>query len=230
MNCERAILHYLSKAFAPDYLSNWVLAAIAFVTAIVAIWTLLSIKEQVKSGRDAAEAARLNAQAVINIERPWIDVRVTKEFIGPTEQFEVGNEYFSISLENRGRTAAEITAHSFIPEIFVVAHDSEMPVRPDDSYTVKRTTPWIIVAGGHSEAQGFSFTSVEIEDRCQKQFGRGPTDNDRIYVFGTVRYRDLIADAKTADRETHWCYLCSYRPNGQSYVIRSGPEGYNSFS
>lgn len=91
-------MHYLQQAFAPEYLSHWVRAFFAIITAAAAVLTLPSINEQVKSGRGAAEAALLNAKALITLERPWLVVQIEKGDSNPT--------VYRVSAIDRGKTPA----------------------------------------------------------------------------------------------------------------------------
>lgn len=121
------IMHYLQQAFAPEYFSNWVLTLFAVITAIVAIRTLRSINEQAKSGREAAEAALLNAQAVINIERPWIFATVKKGNAQPTDENPEGAVQFKVHIENKGRTPAEIISYTDMPDVILGWDEREIP-------------------------------------------------------------------------------------------------------
>jgi hypothetical protein len=71
------------------------------ITAWAIILTLIVIAEQTSQTRVAAEAALLNAKAVINAERPWIMVSV-KSPPGP-----MGG--FTVYARNKGRTPAMVT-------------------------------------------------------------------------------------------------------------------------
>lgn len=61
-----------AEAFWPATFSNWALVIVGTIAGGLAWRTLNQIKDQARSGRDAATAALLNAQAVINAERAWI--------------------------------------------------------------------------------------------------------------------------------------------------------------
>ena len=55
--------------------SNWAIVLVGLGAAVVALRTLSQIREQAVQTRKAADAATLNAQAIINFERPWITIR-----------------------------------------------------------------------------------------------------------------------------------------------------------
>ena len=67
------------------------------------ILTLIAIAWQSIETRDAAKGAFLNAQAVINAERPWIVV-IVEPVVGP-----MGG--FNVNIKNKGRTPAIIRGH-----------------------------------------------------------------------------------------------------------------------
>ena len=56
----------------PENLSNIALVIVGIADIVVAICTVKDIQEQTINTETAAKAARLNAQAVINAERPWL--------------------------------------------------------------------------------------------------------------------------------------------------------------
>src|ERR1039458_9853095 len=90
---------YWEEAFGPASLPNWALVVVGGIASFLAWSTLKTIKDQASSGRDAANAALLNAQAVINSERPWISISV--ESPEPNK--------FVYKATNVGRTPANIT-------------------------------------------------------------------------------------------------------------------------
>lgn len=90
---------YLKKATGPEYFAAWILVIAAGIGLGVTWLT--------------AKAALLNAQAVINSERPWIEIDLGEP--EPEESDENGDSYsqhstprYSIQIENRGRTVAHI--------------------------------------------------------------------------------------------------------------------------
>jgi hypothetical protein len=54
--------------------STWALVGVGIVAAYLALRTLSDIQKQTKNTKIAADAALLNAQAVINAERAWVIV------------------------------------------------------------------------------------------------------------------------------------------------------------
>jgi len=76
---------------------------------IVAICTLRTLEKQAEAAKISADAAKLNAQAVINSERAWIEIDLgAPEPEEPDENGDDDYSRYSIQVENRGRTVAHI--------------------------------------------------------------------------------------------------------------------------
>jgi hypothetical protein len=97
--------------------SNWAIVLVGLGAAVVALRTLSQISEQAVQTRNAADAATLNAQAIINFERPWITIRA--ECIG----FRI-----TVAAVNEGRTPAEVTLH--VGKQCVILAEESLPVQP----------------------------------------------------------------------------------------------------
>ena len=101
---------------------EWVISAITFLYVVVSFFTFLVIKrqadaaqeqiraneqqfrQQLKVAQGAADAAKLNAQAVINAERARIIAELER----------VGSSHdYSFRVTNWGRTPAIVTSHGF---------------------------------------------------------------------------------------------------------------------
>ncbi len=71
-----------NKRDAFDYITLAVEIILAVITGggVIAAWRgLPEFKRQAEAAKDAAEAAKLNAQAVMNAERAWIVIEVERE-------------------------------------------------------------------------------------------------------------------------------------------------------
>jgi hypothetical protein len=66
-----AVFCYLKQAFAPVFLSNWVLAALGITGAIVAICTLRTLVRQTNAAMIAANAAKTGADTSRMAERAY---------------------------------------------------------------------------------------------------------------------------------------------------------------
>jgi hypothetical protein len=98
---------YLQRAFAPESLVNWLLFGVGALGVGFAWKTLRTLVKQTEATKIAADAALLNAKAILKSERPWV--------IGIVEEgtFELGryNEVpkFWLGIRNTGRTAGKLT-------------------------------------------------------------------------------------------------------------------------
>jgi hypothetical protein len=175
------------------------------ITAWAIILTLIAIAEQTAQTRVAAEAALLNAKAVINAERPWIMVSV-KSPPGP-----MGG--FTVYARNKGRTPAMVTEARI--GCVAVKNVSELP--PKAVFPIANPIQnKIIIPGGAAHVIWFDqrlFKAVLKDSLPQFSW------DGQIFVFGKVLYRDLANPDKTVIHETRWIGL--YQPP-------VGDEGGNS--
>src|SRR5271157_3903284 len=81
--------------------TDWVLAVTTTAYVVVTVFILLAIKRESRIAKEAADAAKLNAQAVINSERPLILVNI--------EMRSADSSVRIIGL-NKGKTTACITS------------------------------------------------------------------------------------------------------------------------
>jgi hypothetical protein len=118
------------KWHTPIERPEWWLALVAAITAYV-IWLqaremarATSVrKEQTQASKVAADAALLNAQAVINAERPWLVVSVDPDKGNP--------ELFRFGCLNQGRTPAKVISVSV--KACFVKDQYALPIPPDYS-------------------------------------------------------------------------------------------------
>jgi hypothetical protein len=178
----------------PEGITTWAIIATGFILA----W-------QSSETRVAAKGAFLNAQAVINAERPWVLVSV-KSPPGP-----MGG--FTVHVRNKGRTPAMITEARM--GCVAAKNVSELPLKavfPIENLIRNR----IIIPSGTAHITWFDqqlFKTV-LQDNIPQFSWDG-----QIFVFGKVLYRDLANPDKTVIHETRWIGL--YQPP-------VGDEGGNS--
>jgi hypothetical protein len=189
-----------------DYLyilANLLLTAATFVIAIYAV-------VQASGAKASAKAALLNAQALINSERPWLFMTTNKPEINPRKN------WFHISVVNRGRTPAEVT---FYLGEFVFADPDSLS-----------DTPTYRLAGhefAHKKYLSPVDPPLEVYDfDCQmiiddEQWRINTRDRKRLIIFGHVLYRDLIT---RDDHETRFCYLMS-PVEGIGLSLEAHPNG-----
>jgi hypothetical protein len=93
---------YLCRLFAPENVPSIALVLVGIAGIITAIYTLRTIRQQTRSTEKSAKAALLNAQAVINAERAWLDIDLL-----PVRPGESGLYCFRVW--NHGKTPGFVT-------------------------------------------------------------------------------------------------------------------------
>lgn len=142
------------------------------------------------AAQSSAEAAKLNAQAIINSERPWLLI-VIKPVMGP-----MGG--FNVHVRNRGRTPAMITAAHIGCE--AVKSISGLPNEP--RYTSRNLVQDRIVMPDGA-ARIIWFDSGTLHRMLDGRFPQFSWEGE-VYIFGTVLYRDLLNPSPTELHETRW--------------------------
>jgi len=183
--------------------------------------TLLTIKAQTKAtedaataARDSAEAALLNAKALINSERPWLLMKIEPFF---------GNEEFpTVVAKNCGRTPAKIVFFSdAIPRL-----RADMPLTPEYGELKAHVTPYILLPDEKMEVSAISEASIKELCGTYEVFGRIEQGKEQAYIFGAIYYQDLLNPPEAALHETRWC--CRYFPTSPVKLLMIGPKDYNS--
>jgi hypothetical protein len=206
--------------------ANLVLVLLGYAGIMMAVSLLKKIDRQTGYAEVAAEAAAtsaqaalLNAQAFIQAERPWILITVE-----PSRSTE---NSFSVVATNRGRTPARII--ETMEQTMIAVKESHLPIPPEYDNQERSTTPApIILLPGEFTTIG-TFCRNDVKGLCdsEERFKRIETWEEKIYLYGQVLYRDLIAPADSQARETNWC--CWYIHGRQnSGLVLAGPPEYNS--
>jgi hypothetical protein len=203
-----------------------VLVILGYAGIMMALSTLKKIDRQTGYAEAAAEAAAasaqaslLNAQAVINAERPWILISVE-----PSRSME---NSFTIMATNRGRTPARIIES--LERTKITIDEKRLPRTPVYA-NEPRSAPFapIILLPGESTAIK-AFCRDDVKGLCdsEERFKRIETWEEKVFFYGKVIYRDLISPADSEDHETNWC--CWYIHGRQnSGLVIAGSLEYNS--
>ncbi len=159
---------------------------------------------QAEAAKDAAEAAFLNAQAVINSERPWVVV---------TTHPDKERRLFMFKAKNHGRTPAKIISeeigHEFAadpmnlpsPPNYKPAPIPHNLLAPEVRFPIYRIEPawWII--------------------------NQRPSPGEQLVVFGRILYFDLVKGKEKREvHETRWCLV--YVAEERRFV-QGGPDEYH---
>ncbi|MGA3010155.1 MAG: hypothetical protein ABSD72_07815 [Terracidiphilus sp.] len=203
-----------------------VLAVLGWGGILLALSLLKKIDRQTSYAETAAEAAAasaqaalLNAQALVHSERPWVLMTV--------EPSRSAENSFIVMATNRGRTPARIVATTNASKI--VIDEKRLPKAPE--YKEKKTdtpvTPIILLPGESTPIEPFSRADVRGLCDSEERFRRIETWEERVFLYGKVTYRDLIAPPDSQMHETNWC--CWYIHGRQnSGLVIAGPPEYNS--
>jgi hypothetical protein len=168
----------------PDGVTGWALLLTLFVIAWQSVET-----------RDAARAGLLNAQAVINAERPWMLVSVK------SSPGEIGG--FDVHVRNKGRTPAMVIEARM--GCVAVKNVSDLPlpaIFPMDNPIKNK----VIIPGGTAHIMWFdeSLFKAILKDKLPRS-----SSAKQIFVHGRVLYRSLANPNKSVVHETRW--ICEYQ-------------------
>lgn len=189
---------YFQRLVSPQNLPSIGLFFAGLAGIVVGVLTLLILCIQTAATKSAAEAAKLNAQAFINSERPWIVVSV-----------EPGGPYHLVLKgKNVGRTPAKLI--SIHGELVPMRHDEQLPGIP--VYGEGRPLHlYPILFPPESSRTLCEFFSNAFPDKWKEDIEKGLT---RVYLIGKVVYSDALpsVDALKIPHETRWCYLLAGTP------------------
>jgi len=210
-----------------------VLAIVGYVGIMLAVSLLKKIDRQTGYAEAAAEtaantaqaaasiaqAALLNVQAVMNSERPWILVTV--------EPSRSSENSFTVVATNRGRTPAQILATAERTRIAI--DENHLPRTPEyrNEKPGASRVPIILVPGESVAIKPFSRDDVKGLCDSEERFKRIEIWEEKVFLYGRIIYRDLIASVDDQEHETNWC--CWYIHGRQnSGLVIAGSSEYNS--
>jgi hypothetical protein len=171
-----------------------------------------------ETASNSAQAALLHAQSIIGAERPWLLISAE-----PAQHKE---NSFTVMATNRGRSPAAIVATA--EQIRIVVDETHLPVAPayEKKEPVAPLVPIILLPG---ESAGIKpFSREDLRGICQSDevFKRVEDWEERVFLYGKVIYRDLVAPDDTKVHETNWC--CWYiHGRLKSGLVIAGPREYN---
>jgi hypothetical protein len=205
--------------------ANLVLVILGYAGIMLALSTLKKIERYTKAGEltaaaayESSQAAMWNAQAVINSERPWLLITVEPSLTAENR--------FTVKCKNRGRTPARIVAST--DEIRIAVDESHLPKTPEygDKEPSAPLDPIILLPGESTGLKQFSRDDVKGICGSEEKFKQIETWEERIFIYGKVIYRDLIAPPEKQTHETNWCCWFIHGRQKSGLVI-AGPPEYN---
>jgi hypothetical protein len=200
-----------------------VLAVVGYAGIVMAFSMLSIVERQTRSteitaaaAAVGAQAALLNAQAIIDSERPWI--LITVELTPRIENS------FAVMATNRGRTPALIVATS--EGIKFAVDETYLPAVPEYGEASAPRIPIILLSGESTAIKTFSRDEGRRICESEERFKRVANWEEKAFIYGKVVYRDLIAPSDKQIHETTWC--CWYIHGRQkSGLVLAGPPDYN---
>jgi hypothetical protein len=209
----------------------WDKTYIVLTAALVAIgcFTFIAIWIQAIETRKAAQAALLNAQSLINAERPWIvpipllehPPRVT--FVGGYEpsKHEPNPFSFGMTFKNFGRTPARIVSVIDIP--LTLKPGESLPDIPNYAANPSPTFRGdrMLVPDDRWNHGGGEITAILTTE----QFAAVDTGKQTFVYFGRIEYRDFLRPEVL--HESRFCYF--YRSELGEFVP-DGPPEYNKYA
>jgi len=223
--------------------AEWWLVYVGIAQAIALIFTLCVIWYQAKKTaeatqamrdslplqKSAAEAALLNAQAVIYTERPWLILEQlkTKPGIGdlsfvfddfpPTDRYKHTDCLFYI--KNYGRTPAIVIAQK---EELQMGNHGLRPPNPTFFDNPELVAPYVFPQA--ISRPKLATLALKISLNTKTLIDAGATF---VWLCGYVRYRDSVPQDAVVEYETRFCYV--YQSRGEVFWA-VGPAEYNRTS
>jgi type II secretory pathway pseudopilin PulG len=194
----------------------WVLVIVGIVGAWIAIRTLTNIDRQTKAAEVSAEAARLNAQALIDAERAWIFVTISPLPGLPEESDRVEALFVMPTIKDYGRTPARIK------KIWAKKQQFTNPVPPEPDYEIADSVELdeiVLPPQVAIQPLRLSFSGSDFKQAREDS-------NLSLCIYGYVDYSDLA----NRPRQTRFCYIyqvqAGFNPLPSGFYI-GGPSAYN---
>ncbi|HLY40704.1 MAG TPA: hypothetical protein VKR52_05790 [Terracidiphilus sp.] len=208
------------ELLAPANIPNWILAIIGVLGVRVALITLRKLERQTKGTEDAAEAALLNAKAVINAERGRILFEIEKRL----DEHVRGIGIFTILAVNYGRSPVEIVGYT-PPTEDVVKLSIDLPIPPQYQPEIIATKRYLTPGERYRVAEAHPSTWNAAAVRFAMKSGVSVNEQARI-VYGQMRYIDGVSPEIRISRYCLRLEREPFRVAGGS-LVPFGPEDYN---
>lgn len=202
-----------------------VLALVGYAGVMLAVSTLRKIERQTalaesaaSAALESARAALLHAQAIIDSERPWLLITVE-----PSLHIE---NSFNVMATNRGRTPATIVATS--EQVKIAIDERRLPTVPEyrKQDADAPIMPIVLLPGESTPIMPFRRDDLKGVCESEEMLKKVENWEQKVFLYGKVIYRDLIAPIENQLHETTWC--CWYIHGRQkSGLVKAGPPSYN---
>lgn len=169
-------------------------------------------QENAAAAKASADAAFLNAKAVLNTERPWIVVKPRKS----------SANVFTFEAVNQGRTPAQIIAQSF--RWVVALSEVDLEEKSPEYSRAILAYPKFLVPSGVPQDCAYWDVELILQNIPEEQEVRGGMR--RIVGYGRVQYYDFL-NRTEPPHETRYCYW--WNPTDEELMV-GGPDGYNLYT
>jgi hypothetical protein len=224
------------KSPSGDTAPEWALVVVGIITFIIIGLQTRATANAAKTMRDslplqksAAKAALLNAQAIINSERPWVMVQVKEVPIEDVEHYHgnlFGKNGFQLTIFNYGKTPAHLLDFKELRFDVLEHPDEDMPIPPQygaSSPTKRFLAPTDSLPIGHP----FHPHNVRLRIMAER-LQKGETTQGDLVVYGLIEYSDGVS---TSTFRTAFCYRHDHAPASiTGSLVPCGPREYNDYT
>jgi hypothetical protein len=184
------------------------LTIVGIVGTAIGVKTLGILKDHADHFYKLAEATSLNAKALINSERPWVDVI----------PIEVGPGEWRFEATNHGRTPAEIVSTCCRFEIKLIDGLTEPPLYKDRAEPYKR-----FIFPRESPPVPVGTMPITMMLAACPQESDVLSGAQTFVIVGRVVYYDVL-NRIGPPHETRYCYGWNFRDNS---LFSMGPSEYH---
>jgi hypothetical protein len=198
--------------------AEWALVVVGIATAIVVGW-------QSFETRKAAQAALLNAQAVINAERPWVMVQIKEDQVERGEGvFDMRS--FQFTIFNYGKSPAHVITCKGPKIEFHDDPDKGLPIQPDYG-----TWDWERRFLAPRDSLPIGKTIYPSKMRMETHsaaIAKGEPVKEELVVYGLIEYTDGVSGKSY---RTAFCYRHEKMPPSSmgGRMVICGPSVYNEY-
>ena len=190
-------------------LANYLLVIAGIGGIVVAALTLKKIERQSKAGEDAANAALLNAQALINAERPWLIVEAS------------GFPYIALKMVNKGRTPAQLIWYSNVPSVSnrLITDPMGAPHYGAHYDEVGMQIMNIPMVFPDANIPAGEYDVTAIQQLAPEQWEEIRVMKRLLYIYSAIKYKGPLSDDIYV---TKYCFRV-----GSNGPVMAGDPGYN---
>ena len=205
------------------------LVFVGFVTAVVLIWQSVETHRATNAANQAATAALLNAQAIINSERAWVMVQVNKEKVETGLDQNVGLfgwSGFQFIMFNYGKTPAHILDCRELTFDFLERPDSDLQIPPQYGES-NRTKKFLAPRDSSLLGSPFKPSTTRLQT-VEKRAAIGEHTKGDFVVYGLIEYSDGVSQEV---RRTAFCYRHDKNTLSEGgNLVPCGPPVYNEYT